>query len=131
MTMTTTHVTDRRQSRSARAFPQRRASDAHPGTNIGDLSRIVERDLQVLKSNLAQHSCDATHDEEWEGAWTRLESAWETVRSELVDGAVANPPTEVISSQRTRAAGVPPLAEESSATSPTAQFIDQIGRAHV
>ena len=83
MPMTTTHVTDRRRSRSARAFPQRRAGDAHPGTAIGDLSRIVERGLQVLKTNLAQHCCDATHDEEWEGAWTRLESAWETVRSGL------------------------------------------------
>jgi len=128
MAMATTHVTDRQRSRSARAFPQGRAGDAHPGTDIGDLSRIVERDLEVLKTNLAQHRCDATHDEEWEGAWTRLESAWETVRSELVDGAVANPPTEVISSQRTRAAGVPPLEEESSATSPTAQFIDRLPR---
>jgi Fe-Mn family superoxide dismutase len=128
MAMTTTHVTDRRRSRSTRAFPQRRAGDVHPGTDIGDLSRIVERDLQVLKTNLAQHRCDATHDEEWEGAWTRLESAWETVRSELVDDSVANPPTEVISSQRTRAAGVPPLEEESSATAPTAQFIDRLPR---
>jgi hypothetical protein len=96
MAMTTTHVTDRRRSRSAGVFPQGRAGDAHPGIDFGDLSRIVERDLQVLKTNLAQHRCDATHDEEWEGAWTRLESAWETVRSELVDDSVANSPTEVI-----------------------------------
>jgi superoxide dismutase, Fe-Mn family len=50
------------------------------------------------------------------------------VRSELVDDSVANPPTEVISSHRTRAAGVPPLEEESSATSPTAQLIDRLPR---
>ena len=73
----------------------------------------------MLKTNLAQHCCDATHDEEWEGAWTRLESAWETVRSELAGDSVSNTPTEVISSQSTPAAGVPPLEEESWATSPT------------
>jgi Fe-Mn family superoxide dismutase len=124
--MTTIHVTNRTRSTGVNVFPQRRASDSDPVTEVGALSRIVERDLQVLKKNLAQHRCDATHDEEWEGAWTRLESAWETVRSELVDDSAANPPTEVISSQRIRATGVPPLEQESSATAPTAQFIDRL-----
>ena len=124
--MTTTHVTDRTRSRSARALPQRRASDADPVTEIGDLSRIVERDLQVLKTNLAKHRCDARLDEAREAAWTRLESAWGTVRSELADDPVSNPPAEVILPGSALTAAVPLLEEQSSATSPTAQFIDRL-----
>jgi len=124
--MTTTHATDRKRSRCARAFPQRRASDAHPVTEIGDLSRIVERDLQVLKTNLAKHRCGARHDKAWEGAWARLERAWGTVRSELVDTPVSDPPSDVILPGSTLTAAVPLLEEESSATLPTARFVDRL-----
>jgi hypothetical protein len=114
------------------SFSARTSGRCSPRHRYRRSKRIVERDLQVLKTNLAQHRCDATHDEthdeEWEGAWTRLESAWETVRSEFVDDSVANAPTEVISSQPTHAAGVPPVEEESSATSLTAQLIDRLPR---
>src|SRR5688500_4674995 len=47
----------------------------HPAQRIGDLSRIVEHDIEMLKINLEARS----------SAWERLESAWQTVRSELGD----------------------------------------------
>jgi superoxide dismutase, Fe-Mn family len=55
----------------------------HPVQRIDDLSRIVDHDIEILKINLAQ-----LHDgrvEPRSSAWKRLESAWETVRSELAD----------------------------------------------
>ena len=56
---------------------------------IDGLSRIVERDIEILKMNLVQ-----LHDGREEGrssAWERLESAWETVRSELADDSASSP----------------------------------------
>jgi hypothetical protein len=56
---------------------------------VGGLSRIVDRDIEILKMNLVQ-----LQDGRYEArsrAFERLESAWETVRSELTDEAVASP----------------------------------------
>ena len=56
---------------------------------IDGLSRIVDRDIEILKMNLVQ-----LHDGREEGrssAWERLESAWETVRSELADDSASSP----------------------------------------
>ncbi len=56
---------------------------------IDGLSRIVDRDIEILKMNLEQ-----LHDSREEGrssAWERLESAWETVRSELADDSASSP----------------------------------------
>jgi len=49
---------------------------------IGGLSRIVDRDIEILKMNVRLHD---GQDGAWSSAWERLESAWETVRSELTD----------------------------------------------
>jgi Fe-Mn family superoxide dismutase len=55
----------------------------HPAQRIGDLSRIVDHDIETLKVNLAQ--LHDGRDDARSSAWERLESAWETVRSELAD----------------------------------------------
>ena len=52
------------------------ASAADGVVRIGDLSRIVEHDIKVLKTNLAQSHYGRERDEIWEGAWALLESAW-------------------------------------------------------
>ena len=55
---------------------------------IDGLSRIVDRDIEILKMNLVQ-----LHDgreEVQSSAWERLESAWETVRSELADDSASS-----------------------------------------
>lgn len=124
--MTATHIADHTRSGRLRAVPQRRASDAHHVTEIGDLSRIVERDIQVLKTNLAKHRCGHERDGAWDGAWTRLESAWGTVRSELVDDAVSTLPADVILPASAPGAAVPPQGEELSAASPTARFVARV-----
>jgi superoxide dismutase, Fe-Mn family len=62
---------------------------------IDGLSRIVDRDIEILKMNLVQ-----LHDGRYEarsGAWERLESAWETVRSELADDSASGPLTGDVS----------------------------------
>ena len=62
---------------------------------IGGLSRIVDRDIEILKMNLVQ-----LHDGRYEArssAWERLESAWETVRSELADDSASSPLTGDVS----------------------------------
>ena len=62
---------------------------------IGGLSRIVDRDIEILKINLVQ-----LHDGRYEArssAWERLESAWETVRSELADDSASSPLTGDVS----------------------------------
>ena len=64
---------------------------------IGGLSRIVDRDIEILKMNLVQ-----LHDGRYEArssAWERLESAWETVRSELADDSASSPLTGHMSRQ--------------------------------
>ena len=58
---------------------------------IGGLSRIVDRDIEILKLNLVQ--LRDGRDEAWSSAWERLESAWETVRSELTDNSASSPMT--------------------------------------
>ena len=58
---------------------------------IGGLSRIVDRDIEILKMNLVQ--LHDGQDEARSSAWERLESAWETVRSELADDGAPSPLT--------------------------------------
>jgi superoxide dismutase, Fe-Mn family len=53
---------------------------------IGGLSRIVDRDIEILKMNV--QLLDGP-DEARSRAWERLESAWETVRSELPDDSAS------------------------------------------
>ena len=62
---------------------------------IGGLSRIVDRDIEILKMNLEQLHND--RDGVRSRAWERLESAWETVRSELADDGASSPLTEDVS----------------------------------
>ena len=54
-----------------------------PAQRIGDLSRIVDHDIEILKTKLEQ--LHDGRDEARSNAWERLESAWQTVRSELAD----------------------------------------------
>ena len=61
---------------------------------IGGLSRIVERDIEILKMNV--QLLDGP-DEARSSAWERLESAWETVRSELPDDSASSPLTGDVS----------------------------------
>ena len=53
---------------------------------IGGLSRIVDRDIEILKMNVRLHE---GRDVAWSSAWERLESAWETVRTELADDSAS------------------------------------------
>ena len=62
---------------------------------IGGLSRIVDRDIEILKMNLVQ--LHDGRDEARSSAWERLESAWETVRSELADDSASSPLTGDVS----------------------------------
>ncbi len=62
---------------------------------IGGLSRIVDRDIEILKTSLVQ--CHYRRDDTWASAWARLENAWETVRSELVDDGASTRLTEDVS----------------------------------
>ena len=61
----------------------------HHAQRIGGLSRIVDRDIEILKLNLEQLHDGL--DEARSIAWERLESAWETVRSELADDGASSP----------------------------------------
>ncbi len=61
---------------------------------IGGLSRIVDRDIEILKMNVQLHD---DRDGSRLRAFERLESAWELVRSELVDDSVSSPLTGVVS----------------------------------
>ena len=63
----------------------------HHAQRIGGLSRIVDRDIEILKMNLEQLHDGL--DEARSSAWERLESAWETVRSELADDNASSPLT--------------------------------------
>ena len=74
----------------------------HPAQRIGDLSRIVDHDIETLRINLAQ--LYDGRDEARSGAWERLESAWETVRSELVDDRLSSQLTGDLSSGKGAAA---------------------------
>ena len=61
---------------------------------IGGLSRIVDRDIEILKMNVRLHD---GRDDAWSSAWERLESAWETVRSELADDSASSTLTGEVS----------------------------------
>jgi Fe-Mn family superoxide dismutase len=62
---------------------------------IDSLSRIVDRDIEILKMNLVQ--LDDGRYEARSNAWKRLESAWETVRFELADESASSPLTGDVS----------------------------------
>lgn len=64
-----------------------KAISFHPAQRIGDLSRIVDHDIELLKTNLEQ--LHDGRDEARSSALESLEIAWENVRSELPDDAVA------------------------------------------
>jgi Fe-Mn family superoxide dismutase len=59
-----------------------------PAQRIGDLSRIVDHDIEILKINLEQ--LHDGRDNARSSAWERLESAWENVRSELADDGASS-----------------------------------------
>ena len=101
-----------------KAASQAQATDG--GARIGDLSRIVEHDIKVLKTNLAQCHNGRERDEIWEGAWARLESAWESVRSELADGETSTTLTETPLASSATDTGVP--VEEPTAPAPTVKL---------
>ena len=67
----------------------------HHAQRIGGLSRILDRDIEILKVNLVQ--LHDGRDEARSSAWERLESAWETVRSELADDSASSPLTGDVS----------------------------------
>ena len=61
---------------------------------IGGLSRIVDRDIEILKMSVQLHDgWDAARS----SAWECLENAWETVRSELADDSASSPLTGDVS----------------------------------
>src|SRR5688572_33463733 len=68
-----------------------KAIDFHHAQRIGGLSRILDRDIEILRMNLVQ--LHDSRDEARSSAWERLESAWETVRSELADESASSPLT--------------------------------------
>ena len=118
--MTTTTLADGKRYDRIRAAPRANAVDHH--VRIGDLSRLVEHDIEILRTNLAEYHHGRERDETWEDAWARLESAWETVRSELADGKVSTPPIEV-ASPASRTTGATPQVDEPTATLPTAPLV--------
>jgi len=83
--MATTHPADSTQH--ARHSAQEAMVFDHV-QRIGGLSRIVDRDIEILKMNLVQLQ-DGRY-EARSSAWERLESAWETVRAELPDESTAS-----------------------------------------
>ncbi len=91
--MATTPVPDSTQHTRSSAAQKTRAIEHLE--RIGGLSRIVDRDIEILKTNLVQihYGRDGT----WVSAWARLENAWETVRSELVDNGASTQPAEDVS----------------------------------
>ena len=107
--MTTTNLANATQYDRARAAQHAQAIDRLE--RIGDLSRIVERDIERLKTNLAEYRNDRERNESWEHAWARLESAWETVRSELANGKAPTSVTEVPSPGSLSSTATPPVDE--------------------
>lgn len=99
------------------------ASDFDHSAEIGDLSRTVEHDIQILKANLAKHHCGHERHETWENAWEHLESAWETVKSELdtEEGSSTLPP-EAVSPASVPSAAIP----HELAASPPGRFVARV-----
>jgi superoxide dismutase, Fe-Mn family len=120
--MTATTVAEHtRHVRSRVAQPEASALDGSP--EIGDLSRTVEHDIQILKENFAKQHGGDEHRETWENAWERLESAWETVKSELgSEAASSTPPREAALPATTLSAAVPP----GFAASPPGRFAARV-----
>jgi Fe-Mn family superoxide dismutase len=98
MTMATTVSPESTQH--ARNGAQRAIAFGHVQT-IGGLSRIVDRDIEILKMNLVQ--LHDGRDGARSSAWERLESAWETVRSELADDSASSPLTGDVSPRNSAA----------------------------
>src|SRR5215472_13246513 len=95
MAMSDTTVThDARPDRN-RAVQQASAVDSL--SQIGDLSRMVEHDISVLRKLTKSH-CNQERNLAWEPAWARLESAWKALRSELAHDATSTAPADVASS---------------------------------
>jgi superoxide dismutase, Fe-Mn family len=106
--------------------PRRAAQQANAVDDllrIADLSRLVEHDIRMLKTNLVENHYGRVGDETWENAWAGLESAWETVRSELVDDKISLSLTEVPSEDRPATTGAAPPVEQAVATSSTAPVV--------
>ena len=70
---------------------------------IGGLSRIVDRDIEILRMNVQLHD---GRDGARSSAWEHLESAWETVRSELADDIASSPLIGDVSPRNDAAAAI-------------------------
>jgi superoxide dismutase, Fe-Mn family len=114
----TTVTHDARPDRN-RAVQQASAVDYL--SQIGDLSRIVEHDIRILRTLTKSH-CDHERNHEWEPAWARLESAWKAVQSELADGATSTAPGEIASSASGAGAALPQV-DEPPASSAIGRFV--------
>jgi Fe-Mn family superoxide dismutase len=53
---------------------------------VNGLSRIVDRDIEILKMNVRLYD---GRDDAWSSAWERLEGAWETIRSGLAEDSAS------------------------------------------
>ncbi len=123
--MIATHIGDHTRSRGLRAVPQP-AGETDEVSEIGDLGRMVERDIQVLKANLAKQRCGHERDAAWDGAWTRLERAWGTVRSELLRDKISTWPAEGILTTSGPSAAAPLQGEQQSAFSAKSRLVDRV-----
>src|SRR5262245_35501618 len=78
----------------AAQLPERKNPGNGEGRKTSDvehLSRILDRDIEVLRANLV-HRPGHAGEERWADAWSHLESAWQTVRSELADRDASRSP---------------------------------------
>src|SRR5262245_52341011 len=86
----------------AAQLPERKNPGNGEGRKTSDvehLSRILDRDIEVLRANLVHRQGHAS-EERWSDAWSHLESAWRTVRSELADrDASPSPPRDPASAK--------------------------------
>ncbi|MEP7247578.1 MAG: Fe-Mn family superoxide dismutase, partial [Gammaproteobacteria bacterium] len=119
-----TAITRADRTRSARSGAAQRA--ARDTDDVTKLSRLVEHDIQVLKTNFARRHCGSQRNGTWDDAWASLESAWRTVRSELVQDAIPTSLAEVPLPASAPNAPTPPQVEQPSAASPTARFVDRV-----
>ena len=92
MTMATTLPAESTQH--ARNSAQKAMAVDHV-QRIGGLSRIVDRDIEILEMNPV-HLYDGRY-EARSTAWDRLESSWKTFRSELADDSASSPLTGDVS----------------------------------
>ena len=118
--MTATNLASATQYDRARAAQHAQAIDRLE--RIGDLSQVVERDIERLKTNLAEYRNDRPRNESWEHSWARLESAWESVRSELANGKAPTSGTEVPFSTSPSSTVTPQVDELTESFSPMRSF---------